>query len=260
MLSDIEKTLLKEVFSLIPYPEQSLSYHELMGYLYGLAITPAHIPEQEWMSAIFSDDVESVPAEAQARGMYQILAQVYSVFLFHKRQGTLHFPYQVETLANSQLEEGLEWVSGVEEALALRPELWEPESGAQVSPKKREELFFSMMVIQGLTDPAEIMPFFEKLPREVFSEAFLSYDPDGEDRELQVQAFLLATLPLAVQTLQDYGASLESGDSELLDFSFPPPPGARKWSSPPDYDIKNAPKKKKGEIIKVDFTRKHKRT
>lgn len=258
MLSDIEKTLLKEFLALIPYPEQSLSYNELMGYLYGLAITPTHIPEQEWMSAIFSDDVDSVPAEAQARGMYQILAQVYSAFLSEKRMKKLHFPYEIETLAENELEEVLEWVSGFEEALALRPETWEPESDAKVSPKKKEELFFSLMVIQGLTDPAEIMPFFEKLPKEVFSETFLSYDPNGDDRELQVQAFLLATLPLAVQTLQDYGASLESSDRELLDLSFPLQPGERQWSSPPAYDKNDPPKKKKGEVIQVDFTRKEK--
>ena len=43
MLSSIEQTLLKEFLAQIPYPEQALSYHELMGFMYGLAITPVTI-------------------------------------------------------------------------------------------------------------------------------------------------------------------------------------------------------------------------
>jgi yecA family protein len=243
MLSPIEETLLKEFLAQIPYPEQTLSYNELMGFMYGLAITPVKIPSEEWLPGIFSDDVDSVPAEARAKGMNLILGQVYESFMAKKMRGTLHFPYQVENLMDKSLEELLEWSYGFEEALALRPEIWEPDENGEGSVKTQEELFFSMMVLQGLNDPVEIMPFFEKIPAEIFSETFASFDPD-DDRELQVQAFLIATLPLAIQTLQEYGARLEkSGVVESSTAKAVPPPNKQHKPS------------KKGKVIQVDFSR-----
>lgn len=247
MLSPIEETLLKEFLAQIPYPEQSLSYNELMGFMYGLAITPVEIPSEEWLLAIFSDDAESVPAEARARGMNLILTQVYESFMARKLRGTLHFPYQVENLMDKNLGELLEWSYGFEEALALRPEIWEPDENDDGSDKNQEELFFSMMVLQGLNDPVEIMPFFDKIPPEIFAETFVTFNPDDDDRELQVQAFLIATLPLAIQTLQDYGARLEKS-------------GVRKSRPVKTKAAPNDNKKPaKGKLIQVDFSQRKKK-
>lgn len=247
MLSQIEETLLKEFLAQIPYPEQVLSYNELMGFMYGLAITPVEIPPQEWLLGIFSDDADSVPVEARARGMNLILTQVYESFMAQKMRGTLHFPYPVEDLQDKNLEELLEWSYGFEEALALRPEIWEPDEDDDDSGNEQEELFFSMMVLQGLNDPAEIMPFFEKIPAEIFSETFTNFDPDDDDRELQVQAFLIATLPLAIQTLQNYGARLEkSGVHQGR------PTTTKAPLKTPDTSVK-------GKIIQVDFTKRKKK-
>lgn len=209
MLSPTEKTLLKELLALAPIPEQTFSYNELMGFMFGLAITPVRIPDDEWMVAIFGDDESGITALDQARSMSTVLSQVYTTFMATKQRGELHFPYQLETLEEHGLEEVLEWVSGFEEALSLRPEIWEPSDDKDLAPKQLEELFFSMMVIQGLVDPVEVMPFFEKLPDEMFAEAFVTFNPDVDNKELQIQAFLLATLPLAIQTLQNHAAAME---------------------------------------------------
>lgn len=208
MLSPTEKTLLKELLALAPVPEQTLSYDELMGFMFGLTMTPVIIPAEEWMTAIFGEDESGITALDQARSMSTVLNQVYATFLAQQRQGELHFPYQLETLEEQGMEEVLEWVSGFEEALALRPDLWEPGDDATIAPKNVEELYFSMMVIQGLVDPVEIMPFFEKLPDKVFAEAFINFDPNDDNKELRIQAFLLATLPLAVKTLQEHADRL----------------------------------------------------
>ncbi|WP_163337236.1 UPF0149 family protein [Desulfopila sp. IMCC35008] len=247
MLSQIEETLLKEFLAQIPYPEQTLSFNELMGFMYGLAITPVEIPPEEWLLTIFGDDVDSVPAEARARGMNLILSQVYESFMARKMRGALHFPYPVENLQDKNLEELLEWSYGFEEALALRPEIWEPDEDNPDPDNKQEELFFSMMVIQGLNDPIEIMPFFEKIPAEIFSETFASFDPDDDDRELQVQAFLIATLPLAVQTLQDYGARLQKSGVHV----------SRPATTKAPINEKNKPAK--GKVIQVDFSKRKKK-
>ena len=81
----------------------------------------------------------------------------------------------------------------------------------------------------------------------MFAEAFASFDADDEDRELQIQAFLIATLPLAVQILQEYGKSLESG---VVRHGPSSTAGSRTIAGT---------RKKGGKVIRVDFSRKQKR-
>ncbi len=257
MLSPTEKTLLKELLALAPVPEQTLSYNELMGFMFGLAITPVIIPAEEWMVAIFGEDDSGISATDQARSMSTVLSQVYGTFLARKTQGELHFPYQMETLEEEGIEEVLEWVSGFEEALALCPDIWEPGDEDTPEPENLEELYFSMMVIQGLVDPVEIMPFFEKLPDEVFAEAFITFDPKEKNRELQIQAFLLATLPLSVKTLQDYADQLQQSspieEQEQLETNLRPTRFPDSFPvGQPTSEKKPA---KKGNVIRVDFSK-----
>lgn len=251
MLSPTEKTLLKELLARAPVPELCLSCDELMGFMFGLAITPVHIPAEEWMVAVFGDDESGITALDQARSMSTVLGQVYDTFMAGKEQGDLTFPYELEVLEHCDLEEVLEWVSGFEEALALRPEIWEPGDDTEAAPGNIDELYFSMMIIQGLVDPVEIMPFFEKMPDEVLAEAFTNYDPAEENRDLQIQAFLLATLPLAVKTLQKH-----AGEVAL---TIPPEKRPKVKTSPrppfaPLPSASTAKPRHRANIIQVDFS------
>jgi yecA family protein len=260
MLSSIEKTLLKELLALAPVPEQTLSYNELMGFMFGLAITPVTIPDDEWMVAIFGDDDSGITAEDQARSLSTVLSQVYTTFMVKKSRHELHFPYQLENLEQNELEEVLEWVSGFEEALALRPEIWEPADESELEARSIEELFFSMMVIQGLVDPIDVMPFFEKLPDELMAEAFTTLTPGEENKDLQIQLFLLSTLPLAVQTLQKHADKLEQDMALKEKFRFVSTAQAKRTmpvTSKTDVTEKTT---RKANIIKVDFTKKTKIT
>ncbi len=260
MLSSIEKTLLKELLALAPVPEQTLSYNELMGFMFGLAITPVTIPDDEWMVAIFGDDDSGITAEDQARSLSTVLSQVYTTFMVKKSRGELDFPYQLETLEQNELEEVLEWVSGFEEALALRPEFWEPADESELDTRNIEELFFSMMVIQGLVDPLEVMPFFEKLPDELMAEAFTTFKASEENKDLQIQLFLLSTLPLAVQTLQKHAKELEQDITQKEKFRFVSAAQTKRaFSTTAEPDTKEKTTRK-ATIIRVDFTNKTKVT
>jgi len=248
MLSPTEKTLLQELLALAPIPEQTFSYHELMGFMFGLAITPVHIPANEWMPVIFGEDESGISAQDQARSMSTVLDQVYNTFMARKTRNDLHFPYELETLEHSNLEEVLEWVSGFEEALGLRPEIWDPGDESPMEPDTVDELYFSLMVIQGLVDPEDIMPFFERLPGEVLEEAFIAFDPE-QDRKLQIQGFLLATLPLAVKTLIGYADKVAATLPTRLRINRKST--SRKTPSRPSASADKA--KPKGNVIKVDF-------
>lgn len=246
MLSPTEKILLQELLSRAPVPEQTLTYDELMGFMFGLAITPVQIPADEWMVAVFGDDASGISALDQARSMGSILNQVFATFMAARDRGELHFPYQLDTLQESDIEEVLSWVFGFEEALGLRPEIWEPEEEIDGSPT--DELYFSLMVIQGLVDPEETMPFFDKLPDEILAQAFITFDPAEKDRQLQIRAFLLATLPLAVKTLQDHAAAVTATLPAGKRASF------AAALTPPNFPTPAPPAAKpKGKVIKVDF-------
>ena len=117
-----------------------------------------------------------------------------------------------------------EWVSGFEEAIALRDELWDPEEYPDLSDEKKEELYHSIMTIQGLVDPVEAMDYFEDMPDELFQEAFSGLDSELSDREAQIQIFLMASLPLAIETLQDHARVVEKKRQRQLTGSKTPIP------------------------------------
>ena len=248
MLSKIEESLLKELLAQIVYPEQALSYHELMGFMYGLVITPATIKPEEWVNAFFTDDADSVSREFEPKGLVPILIQIYEAFVDRKKRDNLHFPYQMETMVEEKLEEVMLWCSGFEEALALRPEVWEPEESETTGFSKRaqQELFFSLMIVQGINDPVEIVPFFDQIPDDLFIETFPADSQDSDDREMQIQSFLLSTLPLAVQTIEKHAAWYEK------EHGFSTGHSSDDGSS---LIAGAAPHGKKARIIRVDFTK-----
>lgn len=261
MLSTIEETLLKEFLSYAPVSENSFTYHEIMGFMFGLTITPEKIPEEEWMVAIFGNDDPDIDPMDQVRSMHRILHTVFLSFEGRRKRGELQFPYQLETMEKNDLTEVLEWVSGFEEALALRPELWEPDNFPRLLERKQEELFFSMMVIHGLIDPIEMLPFFEKLPDEVFAEVFETGVVEEGDREMKVQAFLIATLPLAVETLLEHAQGLEQQQNVLSSSQTLFSHRTKEKSVKRTKDDGSTKKKssKQSKIIQVDFLKRKKK-
>ncbi len=248
MLSDIEKSLLKELLSQIVYPEQAFSYHELMGFMYGLAITPARIKPEEWVKTVFTDDASSVREELKPQGLVPILIQIYEAFLDRKKRDSLHFPYQMETMAEEKLEDVMMWCSGFEEALTLRPEVWDPEESdtAGFSKRAQQELFFSLMIVQGINEPVEIVPFFDQIPDDLFIKTFPADNQDSADREMQIQTFLLSTLPLAVQTIETHAARYESMYGPISSDGSEPSDNVGNSAENPG---------RKTKIIRVDFTK-----
>lgn len=211
MLSPTEKTLLQELLEIATLPEGTLTYNELMGFMFGLAITPVHIDRDEWLDAVFGEEACNKCGCKSYRPISASLTQIYSTFLAKQEQGLLHFPYPIETLRETDIDEVQEWVSGLEEALSLRPDIWDPAAEgnfADLSDGELEELFFCMMVIQGLADPVEVKFFLERIPDDLFNELFAAYDLQNEEKDRNFQALLLGALPLAVQALQNFSQKI----------------------------------------------------
>lgn len=270
--ADQEKNL-KKFLSLSTNPEDTFSYDELLGFLFGLAMTPEIVLPDEWLPCIFGGEEPAFKSAKQAAEMTESILSLYNrlVDAFHGH--SLDFPFDITNLADDQLFAVYEWVSGFDEALALREPLWDPESFPKLAKAKREELYFSLMIIQGLVDPEELSDFFDNMPAEFLRESFPGMDGEELDRDTQIQLFLLASLPLAVRTLQQHAGVLDKkrqqpGNTpvQLSAFKKSRQPatcqcadagqpgsccggGADKAAAPPARGAK------KSNVIKVDFPR-----
>lgn len=209
MLTAAEKKTIKKLLSLAPDKEQTFGFDELQGFLFGLAITPDIILPSDWMPIIFAGDMPEYTSLEQADEMTGCLVRVYNKMTTAFHDNKLDFPFNMDRLTKKQLISVYEWVSGFEEAMALREELWDPEEFPAMSERKKEELYHCMVTIQGLVDPTDVMDFFDNLPDEVLQEIFPEVNATDEQREMQIQAFLLATLPLTIETLQYHARSVE---------------------------------------------------
>lgn len=243
MLTKQESTLLKSYLALAPDPEATFTYEELQGYLFGLAMTPGPLLPSEWVPVIFGDQPPLFDTPGQVAEMHTCLIQVYSKLKAKFQKDKLPFPFTMEKLYTEKLEALYGWVSGFEEALALCEPLWDPEEYNDIPQHLTQEIYHSLMTVQGLVDPAEVMDFFENMPEEAFQEIFPDKDASHEDREMQVQMFLLASLPLAVETLQNHARVIEI----LLSKRQAEEKSAKKSASR---------KPGKANIIKVDFGQK----
>lgn len=209
MLTATDKKNLKKALAMGGEPDDTFSYDELLGYLFGLAITPDMVVPSEWMPIIFGGDLPPFRSMDQMQKMTGVLVAAYNNFLDDYHSNKLKFPFDIATLQENQFEPLYEWVSGFEEAIALREDMWDPEEYPELSESKKEELYHSMMTIQGLVDPVEVMDYFEDMPEELFQEAFSGMDEEFVDREMQIQFFLLASLPLVIDTFLEHAHRVE---------------------------------------------------
>lgn len=243
MLTKEESASLKHYLALAPNPEGTFIFEELKGYLFGLAMTPGLILPSEWVPVIFADETPKFDTLDQVEEMHRCLIQVYSKLSARFQNNQLQFPFNLEELDSDKIEDLYAWVSGFEEAINLKEEVWEPEENGDIPEQHVQQLYHSLMTIQGLVDPAEVMDFFENMPKEAFQEVFPDRAKTPQDREMQVQMFLLASLPLAVETLQIHSKRIDKIHSNK--------DGKKKSTSKPKTTGTH-----KANVINVDFGKK----
>ena len=270
MLTTTEKKNLRNLLAMTEDPDTTFSYDELLGFIFGLAMTPCAFTPDEWLPIIFGGHLPKFKSTAQMQKMTRSLLEVYTSSTIDFKNNKLKFPYNIEELQDHQFAALYDWISGFEEAIALREDLWDPEEYPQLSDQKKEELYHSMMTIQGLVDPVDVMDYFEDMPDELFQEAFSGSDLELNDREAHIQVFLLASLPLAIETFQEHARTVEKTLLRRVGKpgSSTPPipiqsgkgdrPDACSCSGCGDKDKKKAPaptgsSAKKSNVIQVDF-------
>ena len=199
-----QKKLLTRLLALSSGPDDTFTYDELMGYLFGIAITPDVILPSEWMDQIFGEEKPIYDSLAQTQEMLGGLMQVYNAFIDASQADTLRLPFNILALKPDQYDAVFAWVFGLNVALSLRPDIWEPEESSALPEDLAYEVMSSLMIIEGLIDPEVCTAYFEGLPGDILREAFGDLDAEEDDLPSRHLAILLASLPMAVETLQEY--------------------------------------------------------
>jgi len=238
MLTEKDKKSLKAVVDTIGKPEENFSLNELTGFLFGIAMTPEPLLPSQWLPIVFGSEPGSNLVSGKLSETVKTLTAVYNRLVASFHDNTLTFPFAMANLTQTELETLYEWVSGFDEALLLREEIWDPQTFPQMEKSKKQELFHSMMTIQGLADPSEVEDYFHDLPEQVLRMAFPDMDLYNDDQQFQLQMFLLSALPLAVQTLLEHARYVERYNEDIKS-------KALATKSPA----------KKNNIIRVDFSR-----
>lgn len=260
-----EEKILKQFLALSPMPEITLSYFELRGFIYGIAITPDAIPPSEWVPIIFGDDMPDHDSEELAKEMTGTLYTVLNKHIAAFQNDALYMPFEVDILKDEEFTDVIEWTSGFEEALSLRPEFWE--ESEDLSDEEREHLTNSLIVLEGIVYPEDAIDMFDHIPKGDLLEIGIQPAKNDNERAMQVQYLMLQALELSIETIQQHGVRLEKirkerirntgtrikSLSSRIDKETMCPCGSGKkfrncCSLPPDNN-----KKKEGKLIKVEF-------
>ncbi len=208
IITQKQEKQLKKLLSLALMPEVTLSYNELTGFLYGIAITPDLIQPSEWIPVIFGDDIPEYESEDQARQLLEVLLDVLNRHISGFQDGSLFIPFDMENLTDQDVDSVWEWTSGFDEALALRPECWEEKQDG-LSDEEIDHLMYSLIVIEGIVHPDEAMDMFDNISATELEEIGVALPESEIEKALQVQIYLLQALELAVETIQNHGARLQ---------------------------------------------------
>jgi uncharacterized protein len=202
MIAKKDEKILRKMLSLATEPDQALTYDEMRGFLFGVAITPDVLFPSEWLPMVFGEEMITIDSEKEGQRLLNTLMQVVNGLTERFQNETLRFPFKLEKLAHDEEMIAIQdWVFGLSKALSLRGHCWFeslPESvPEEVIGDYEEELFTGLSVIHAVADPDEADEFFD------------TQFEDAEDRSERLLALLFIMLPTAVEKLLEHAGLLE---------------------------------------------------
>jgi len=209
LITGNDAQILKKFLGLAPEPENALSYDQLTGFLFGIAITPDTLLPSEWIPLIFAGKTPEFAALDQAREICDDLLQVRNTFNAAFRDGSLAFPFDIFSSRAQTFNVILDWTLGFDLALSLRPDIWDPDESSALPPGMVHDVLSSLMVVEGLLAPEIRNVVFDRLPQEIMKEAVTETAAALDDTPDRQLAVLLFTLPMAIDQLQKYAGFLD---------------------------------------------------
>ena len=220
LITQKDERNLRKLLDLSISPEMTMSYDELRGYIYGIAITPDVIDPSEWVPVIFGDEKPDYDSDEQVRDLLGTLFTTMNKHIAAFQADDLFLPFDMKNVQEKDVHGILEWTSGFEEALALRPEIWEEHQGED--EEEQDRLMNSQVVVEGIVYPEEAMDMFTHLPPEELESMGVDITGNSVDTIIQVQLFMLQALEQSVATIQSHGAKKEKKRKETVRSSATP--------------------------------------
>lgn len=203
-ISAQQKQTLLNFLALADDPKKAFAYEELLGFIFGLAITPDTIPPREWLPAIFEGEMPEFPPKETAQIMLSAITDLLHANMTLARGEKLQFPFNPFTADDQEIQAMMLWILGLNQALLLRPAIWAPESSSVLSAGDFDKIHFSMGVLESIVNPDSAKQFGEKISDQMLLDVFPNYGKDQSKREQAVSAFLIASVPMAVTFLTNY--------------------------------------------------------
>lgn len=196
-----EKKNLKHVLSKVTDSKNELKLEEIHGLLFGIAISPEPILPDEWLPAVFEDNLHFDNDEdcAICTGY---LEEACNKMIEEGNKGKLVYPFDFTRLVKADYPLIESWTHGLFMGLSLRPHIWrvseekEKDYSGKIPPdlKKVKD---SYDIIITIALPEERVGIYEPIP---------GLPQSGPDEILEM---LLIMLPAAVEILKNYGAKLK---------------------------------------------------
>ncbi|MDZ7803628.1 UPF0149 family protein [Thiohalophilus sp.] len=170
-------------------PQGTLTFHQLQGFLFGLACAPDMIKPSEWMPLIFNDEDPGFADEAEAQAVYQAIFELYNRINLQVVSGEVGLPEDVEILQppinNVGDETALgQWSTGFAQAHDGMMALWDEYTPDELD----EELGSSVMILtffanrdlaqsyyRELGKPGDAIEAYAATLFDLFEEAMRSY-------------------------------------------------------------------------------------
>ena len=204
LFTSYQKKQLTELLSHAVNEDRVLTLTALNGFLFALAITPEPILPSEWLPAVFGEEMLDVSDETERERLLKRLFSAYDKIMVLHNAGSLAFPYDIPNLKGKDFLSVREWCYGYFNALLLRPDLWilnKEVEGFQANDDVIDITTCSAIVI-GVAVPDKVTDFFN---RTRMKESFIEKTPT------EVKARLLALLPTAITTMQQFAHAIKNG-------------------------------------------------
>ncbi len=175
-------------------PNESLSFHELQGFLFAIASSPETIPQSEWMPVISNDEGLCFEDEREAQQVLNWIMTLYNEVNSSvlERSDTLPFGCEFKTDVFANFDEQasiLRWSRGFTIGHDWLIEVWDeyiPESldeecGANVmalsffSSRQLAEAFYAEIDHSESSEPGKSFEQFAETIRELFPAALAGY-------------------------------------------------------------------------------------
>ncbi len=208
----------------------SLDFQSICGFIYGLAMTPEDIECDEWLNYALGNENSGENFDKVGESLTRIFDNHVQAF----RANNLRFPFNLSHMIdnNSSMEPLISWIRGLLDALYFRSSFWDGEAFPAFDGDRQQLLYHSMLMIEGIVEPAMVKEVFEKLPLKVLHQVYPTLDLYSDAVERQIIMICIMSSQDAVEALQQFARDIQEKEKEQSEEVA----------------------KKAGEIIKVNFT------